>query len=107
MCIEAILPNGRVDTLSCFNFDFAWHKVYNYADDVAPLLPAGTIFHVIGWHDNTSANRNNPDPRNWVGNGSRTSDEMGKSWTNWTYLEEEDYKRMVAEREAAKAKTQN
>jgi hypothetical protein len=108
MCIEAILPNGRVDTLSCFNFDFAWHKVYNYADDVAPLLPAGTIFHVIGWHDNTSANRNNPDPRNWVGNGSRTSDEMGKSWTNWTYLEEEDYQRMVAEREAAaKTKTQN
>jgi hypothetical protein len=108
MCIEAILPTGNVQTLSCFNFDFAWHKVYNYAEDAAPLLPAGTIYHVIGWHDNSTANRNNPDPRNWVGAGSRTSDEMGFAHTTWTYLEEDDYKRMVAEREAAaKTRTQN
>ena len=106
MCIEAIYPNGGVETFSCFNFDFAWHKVYNYAEDVTPLLPAGTILHVIGWHDNSSANRNNPDPRNWVGAGSRTSDEMGFSWTTWTYLEEADYKRMVAERQA-KSGSQN
>jgi hypothetical protein len=106
MCIEAILPAGGVEQLNCFNFDFAWHKVYNYADDVAPLLPAGTIYHVIGWHDNSAGNRNNPDPRNWVGAGSRTSDEMGFAHTTWTYLEEEDYKRMVAERKAAASKTQ-
>jgi mono/diheme cytochrome c family protein len=105
MCIEAILPTGSIEQLSCFNFDFAWHKVYNYADDVAPLLPAGTIYHVIGWHDNSTGNRNNPDPRNWVGAGSRTSDEMGFAWTTWTYLEDDDYKRMVAERAAAKKKS--
>ena len=28
--------------------DFAWHLVYLYADDVAPLLPARTVLHVIG-----------------------------------------------------------
>jgi hypothetical protein len=107
MCIEAILPTNQIETLSCFNFDFAWHKVYNYAEDAAPLLPAGTIYHVIGWHDNSAANRNNPDPRNWVGAGSRTSDEMGFAHTTWTYLTEEDYQRMLAERKAAAAKTQN
>jgi len=35
-----------------------------------------------------------------VGAGSRTSDEMGFAWTSWTVLEEEDYKRLVAERQA-------
>jgi hypothetical protein len=100
MCIEAILPNGNVQDLNCFKFDFAWHKTYTYADDAAPLLPAGTMLHIIGWHDNSPANRNNPDPRNWVGYGFRTSDEMGHSWLTWNYLEESDYKRMVAERAA-------
>jgi hypothetical protein len=107
MCIEAILPTNQIETLSCFNFDFAWHKVYNYAEDAAPLLPAGTIYHVIGWHDNSTANRNNPDPRNWVGAGSRTSDEMGFAHTTWTYLTDEDYQRLLAERKAGAAKTQN
>jgi hypothetical protein len=106
MCVEAILPNGSLQDLSCFNFDFAWHKTYHYAEDVAPLLPAGTTIHVIGWHNNSSANRNNPDPRNWVGAGSRTSDEMGFLWATWTYLSDEDFKQKVAEREAARVRTQ-
>ena len=39
------------------HFDFNWHITYLYADDVAPLLPAGTVLHMIGIHDNTAANR--------------------------------------------------
>jgi len=35
--------------------------VYNYADDVAPLLPAGTIMHTTNWHDNSTKNPWNPD----------------------------------------------
>jgi hypothetical protein len=98
MCVEAILPTGRAETLNCMGFEFNWHKVYNYADEVTPLLPAGTMLHTILWHDNTAANRSNPDPRNWVGYGQRTIDEMAFAWVTWTYLEEEDFKRMVAER---------
>ena len=46
-CIEAIHPDGKVETLSCVNnYKFGWHIVYNYADDVQPLLPAGTMLHV-------------------------------------------------------------
>ena len=103
MCVEAILPSGRAETLNCMYFDFNWHKVYNYADDVTPLLPAGTMLHTILWHDNTANNRSNPDPRNWVGYGQRTMDEMAFSWVTWTYLDEADYKTMVAERAAARA----
>src|SRR5204863_298942 len=67
-CLEAIYPDIRADsarpgparteTLSCVsNFNFDWSVTYPYADDVAPLLPVGTIIHVISWHDNTSANK--------------------------------------------------
>jgi hypothetical protein len=108
-CIEAIYPDVRADsarpgparteTISCVsNYQFGWHITYPYADDVAPLLPAGTIIHVISWHDNTTANRWNPNPKNWVGGGSRSIDEMSFAWVTITYLDEEDYQRRVAER---------
>ncbi len=100
MCLEAILPNNNVQTLNCVKFDFNWHKVYNYADDVTPLLPAGTVLHSILWHDNTAAQRSNPDPRNWVGYGQRTIDEMAFAWVTWTYLDESDFKKMTDERRA-------
>ena len=98
MCVEAILPNGRAEMLNCMGFEFNWHKVYNYADEATPLVPAGTMLHTILWHDNTAANRSNPDPRNWVGYGQRTIDEMAFAWVTWTYLAEDDYKQMTAER---------
>ena len=103
MCVEAILPSGRAEMLNCMGFEFNWHKVYNYEDDVTPLLPAGTMLHTILWHDNTAQNRSNPDPRNWVGYGQRTIDEMAFAWVTWTYLEEEDYKAMVADRAKRRA----
>ena len=103
MCVEAILPSGRAETLNCMYFDFNWHKVYNYQDDVTPILPAGTVLHTILWHDNTANNRSNPDPRNWIGYGQRTLDEMAFSWVTWTYLDDEDFKKMTAERAASRA----
>jgi hypothetical protein len=98
MCVEAILPNNTTEQLNCVGWDFNWHKVYNYADDVSPLYPAGTVLHTMLWHDNTAANRANPDPRNWRGYGQRTLDEMAFAWVTWTNLTEDDYKTMVAER---------
>ena len=44
MMMEAILPTGQTQVLSHVNdFNFNWHNSYVYADDVAPLLPKGTI----------------------------------------------------------------
>jgi hypothetical protein len=49
---------ARTETLSCVsNYQFGWHITYPYADDVAPLLPAGTIIHITAWHDNSSNNK--------------------------------------------------
>ena len=62
-------------------------------DDGAPLLPAGTILHVIGWHDNSGGNPNNPDPRNWAGPGGRTIDEMSFAWISYYTLTDEEFSR--------------
>jgi hypothetical protein len=100
-CMEAIYPDGKVEMLSCVNkFRFGWHLVYNYADDVQPLLPAGTILHVISWHNNTVSNRYAPDPRNWVGFGQRSIDDMSLAWVTYVWLTDEDFKREVEERNA-------
>jgi mono/diheme cytochrome c family protein len=104
-CIEAIYPNMAVEQFNCVNYDFQWQIVYNYADDVAPLLPAGTIIHVISWHDNSVANKYNPDPRNWVGFGNRTTDDMSRHWLTYYTMSDEEFKGEQAERAALKKKT--
>jgi hypothetical protein len=101
MSMEAILPNGTTQMLSLVNhFDFNWMTNYIYADDAAPLLPKGTILKITSWYDNTAANRNNPDPNQWVGFGDRTVDEMGHAWVNITYMSDEDYQAELAKRKA-------
>jgi len=103
MSMEAILPNGQRQMLTFVNnFNFNWHNSYVYADDVAPLLPKGTIVIVTAWHDNTAAMKSNPDPTQWVGGGDRTVDEMAHAWVNVTYMSDADF---AAEVEARKALT--
>ena len=72
---------------------------------MAPLLPAGTIIHIISWHDNTAANKTNPDPNTWLGFGPRSVDEMSFAWVSLTYLDPRDFDQRVAGREAAKKAT--
>jgi hypothetical protein len=93
MAMEAILPTGQTQVLSHVdNFNFNWHNSYVYADDAAPLLPKGTLLKIIAWHDNTSANKANPEPNTWVGYGDRTVDEMAHAWVNVTYMDDADYR---------------
>ena len=104
MSMEAILPTGQTMMLSYVDhFNFNWHNSYVYADDVAPLLPKGTILKITSWYDNTRANKNNPDPDQWVGFGDRTVDEMGHAWVNISYMSDEDYQAEVAKRKAEAA----
>ena len=99
MQMTAILPTGRSQVLSrVSDFNFNWHNNYIYADDAAPLLPKGTVIAVKSWWDNTSANRANPDPNQWVGWGDRTVDEMAHAWVNVTYMDDDDFEAAVAER---------
>jgi hypothetical protein len=102
-CVEAIYPNLQTEMLSCARFNFGWALVYNYADDAAPLVPAGTLLHIISVHDNSAGNKGNPDPKNWAGNGNRTIDEMAFSWMSWFDLTDDEYRQEVAARTALRA----
>ena len=108
MQVEAILPDGSSQIVSYIgSFNFNWMTNYIYDDDAAPLFPKGTVIHVTAWYDNTRANKNNPDPDQWVGYGDRTVDEMAHAWMNVVYMNDEEYKALAAERKtkAAKATT--
>jgi hypothetical protein len=107
MSMEAILPNGTVQMLSLVDhFDFNWMTNYVYSDDAAPLLPKGTILKITSWYDNTTGNKNNPDPNQWVGFGDRTVDEMGHAWVNVTYMSDEDYQVELAKRKTSTSRQQ-
>ena len=95
MQVEAILPDGSTQIVSYVdNFNFNWMTNYIYADDAAPAFPKGTIIHVTAFYDNTKANKNNPDPNQWVGYGDRTVDEMAHAWMNVYYLSDAEYQRI-------------
>lgn len=103
MSLEAIYPDGRKELINqVSNFQWNWHINYIYEDDYAPLFPKGTTLVITAWHDNTAENPTNPDYRQWVGWGDRTVDEMAHLWVDVTYLEQDEFDRLVAEREARK-----
>jgi len=71
MCLEAIW-GYNIQTLNCVGYDHNWVRGYDYKDETAPLLPKGTILHIVGYMDNSPSNKNVPDPRNWQGSGNRS-----------------------------------
>jgi hypothetical protein len=104
MLLEALLPDGSRRTISYVDhFNFNWMTNYIFTDDAAPVLPKGTLIHVVAWHDNTTNNKNNPDPNQWVGWGDRTVDEMAHAWVNVTYISDEDYQAWVKAHPQAEA----
>jgi mono/diheme cytochrome c family protein len=108
MQVEAILPDGNRQIVSYIDkFNFNWMTNYIYADDAAPAFPKGTVIHVSAWYDNTKANKNNPDPDQWVGYGDRTVDEMAHAWMNVVYLTDEEYNQWKEEHKPKTQTTQN
>ena len=99
MCLEAIWGHN-IETLNCTGYDHNWVKQYVYQDDYAPLLPKGTILHLIGWLDTTPANRNVADPRNWSGGGRRSVANMFINLGKAVSLTDEQFEREMAERRA-------
>lgn len=104
-CLEAIYKDGRVQTLNCVNWDFGWHIAYNYTDESQPLLPKGTILHIISWHDNSKGNKWAADPRNWVGWGNRSTDEMSFAHISWYNLTDEEFAAHLKARQKPAATT--
>jgi hypothetical protein len=97
MCLDAIW-GSTVQTLSCAGYNHGWVRVYSYADAAAPLLPRGTILRVTGYFDNTPANRNVVDPRNWSGLGHRSIDNMMINIGQVIVLSDEELQQEMAQR---------
>ena len=97
MCLEAIW-GINIQTLSCAGYDHNWVRQYEFEDDWAPLLPRGTILHIIGYMDNTSNNKNIPDPRNWQGSGNRSIANMFIDLGQSVPLSDEEFQAEMAER---------
>ena len=105
--IEVLYPTtGKREVVSMIsNWTNDWHLSHLYEEHAAPLLPAGTVIILTSWYDNTLDNPRNPDPDQWVGKGSRAADEMAHSWIAVTHLDEAEFERLSAEREANNAAT--
>ncbi len=105
MCLEAIW-GFNIQTLTCAGYDHNWVRGYDYADDVAPLLPKGTILHIIGYMDNSPANKNIPDPRNWQGSGNRSVANMFIDLGQGVALSDEQFQQEMARRRDEMRRTQ-
>jgi mono/diheme cytochrome c family protein len=106
MCLEAIW-GINIQTLTCAGYDHNWVRGYAYDDDHAPLLPKGTILHIIGYMDNSPANKNIPDPRNWQGSGNRSVANMFIDLGMRVALTDEQFEAEMAERRAKLKLTRN
>ena len=99
--LEIFYPEtGRTEAISQIsNWSATWHHSHIYDADLAPLVPTGAVLVIKQWYDNTANNPNNPDPEQWVYEGSRTGDEMSHAWIAVTHLDDEGYEKIVAERQ--------
>jgi hypothetical protein len=100
-CLELIYPDNKTERINCATFDFGWHLVHVYADDARPIYPAGTIFHLMSWHDNSPASI----PRNWAGADNRTVDEMGFAVISAYNVSPQEYQAILDARKKAKPRS--
>jgi len=106
MCLEAIW-GYTIQTLNCVGYDHNWVRGYNYADDSAPLIPKGSILHIIGYMDNSPSNKNVPDPRNWQGSGNRSVANMFIDLGQRIALTDEQFQEEMQKRRAQLKLTRN
>jgi hypothetical protein len=106
MCLEAIW-GYTIQTLNCVGYDHNWVRGYDYTDESAPLLPKGTILHIVGYMDNSPSNKNVPDPRNWQGSGNRSVANMFIDLGIRVALTDDQFQEEMARRREALHLTKN
>jgi hypothetical protein len=97
MCLEAIW-GMQIETISCAGYNHNWVKQYTFDEDHAPLLPKGTVLHLVGYMDMSETSPNVPDPRNWQGSGNRSITNMFIDLGSRVALSDAQFVREMAER---------
>ena len=97
--MEVIYPDGRREVINKIDWHHLWHTTHIYEEWAQPLLPKGTVIIATAVLDNTADNPSNPDPDQWVVYGRRSVSEMAHTRFGMTYIPDEDFAEMVAERE--------
>src|SRR5262245_32332209 len=91
MKYEIVYPEGRRETLLSVNYDFNWQTLYRLKKPMP--IPKGSRLVVTGHFDNSSKNKHNPDPTQFVRFGEPTYDEMFVGFVDYVYDKPKD--RMV------------
>jgi hypothetical protein len=74
-----IYPDGRNEVvLNVPRFDFEWQLAYDVATPIR--VPKGTKIVAVAHHDNSAANKRNPNPNKDVFFGNQTWEEMMNPW---------------------------
>jgi hypothetical protein len=81
----ATYPDGKQETLlKVPEYNFNWQTVYRLEKPLR--LPAGTRIDCTAYFDNSSKNRNNPDPKKYVIWGDQTWEEMMIGFIDYVIL---------------------
>jgi hypothetical protein len=76
--LRIVEPAGQPTTVLKGGWDFGWQMDYQFAEPIA--LPKGTKLQLITHHDNSAANRLNPDPTKRLVWGPQNWDEMSTTF---------------------------
>jgi len=106
MCLEAIWGSHQ-ETLSCVGYDHNWVRKYTFNSDAQPLLPKGTVVHMIGWMNNSESNPNIADARNWQGSGNRSVANMFLELGLEVQLTDDEFLQEMADRVETLGVTKN
>ncbi len=82
---QAVYPDGKRETILLVpRYDFGWQASYRLEQPL--LLPAGSRIECVAHFDNSTKNRNNPDPSKLVRWGEQTWEEMMIGFVDYTPL---------------------
>src|SRR5262249_36113988 len=83
MQYDVFYPDGHSEVLlKVPAYSFSWQTVYYLKQPKA--LPKGTKIVVTAYFDNSTKNKNNPDPTQTVRYGDPTYDDMAVGWISYT-----------------------
>lgn len=92
-------PSSPAEVIaSVNNYDHNWQISYSFEDHSRPLLPAGAVLMYRTHFDNTESNPLSIDPDQWVAFGGRSVDAMSHMHMAISYLDQEQYETILAER---------